>query len=171
MKLRPLFLISCAVSLFSYVSIAQSNKVSDDPKIKLNFLAESQQFMNGNYSASIPLYESVLKQDNLLTKDYWYVLIDNLGMAYGITGDLKSAEKLFKYGLTKDATYPMFYFELACASAENNDMKSCISYLKTANKFKKNVLPGETFPDPAKDDSFQRFMNNAEFLEALKELK
>jgi hypothetical protein len=34
-------------------------------------------------------------------------------MAYGITGDHKSAEKLFKYGLTKDATYPMFYFELA----------------------------------------------------------
>ncbi|MCX6236123.1 MAG: hypothetical protein NTY07_00970 [Bacteroidia bacterium] len=127
--------------------------------------------MNGDYKGSIPLYKSVLEQEKLLTKIYWYVLIDNLGMAYGITGDLKSAEQLFKYGLSKDAAYPMFYFSLACASAEKNDMKSCINYLKTANKYKMNMLPGEEFPDPAKDDSFQRFMNNDEFLSALKELK
>ena len=110
--------------------------------------------MNGDYIGSIPLYKSVLKQDTLLTKNYWYVLIDNLGMAYRITGDLKSAEQLFKYGISKDATYPMFYFNLASASAEKNDLKSCINYLKTANKFRKNMLSGETLPDPAKDDSF-----------------
>ena len=52
-----------------------------------------------------------------------------------------------------------------------NDLDNTISYLKRAFERRQNMLPGETIPDPAKDDSFQRFMRNERFLTALKELK
>ncbi|NTW33462.1 MAG: hypothetical protein HGB12_12710 [Bacteroidetes bacterium] len=157
--------------MLSYVAIAQNNAVSSDTKTSKYFLQASGKFMNGDYNGAITLYKSVLKRDSLLNKNYWYVLIDNLGMAYGITGDLKSAEQTFKYGLSKDSTYPLFYYNLACAYAEKNDMNSCINYLKSAYKYKKNMMVDETFPDPATDDSFKKFMKNEEFILALREFK
>ena len=56
-----------------------------------------------------------------------------------------------------------FYYNLACIYAEMNDMESTMSYLKMAFKYKENVIPGESMPDPRSDDSFQRFMNNEKF--------
>jgi hypothetical protein len=56
------------------------------------------------------------------------VLVDNLGMAYGITGDLKKASEIFEYGLSKDDTYPMFYYNLACTYAEMNDLDNTIKH-------------------------------------------
>lgn len=41
------------------------------------------------------------------------MLIDNLAMAYGITGKLTSAEEVVNYGISQNPTYPMFYFVLA----------------------------------------------------------
>ena len=57
-----------------------------------------------------------------LDKTLWYVLIDNLGMSYGITGDLQEAKETFDYGVSKDPTYPLFYYNLACTYAEMNDV-------------------------------------------------
>jgi len=87
-------------------------------------------------------------------------------MAYGITGDLKSAEEVFLYGFQRIHTYPMFYYNMACTYAERNDLINTIKYLKTAFEYKPNIIPGEQMPDPSKDDSFQRFMQNEEFPQA-----
>ena len=89
--------------------------------------------------------------------------MDNLGMAYGITGDLKMAKETFEYGVSQDKTYPMFYYNLACTYAEMNDIERAMPYLKTAFGYKENVIKVETMPDPRSDDSFQRFMNNEKF--------
>lgn len=35
--------------------------------------------------------------------------------------------------------------------------------LRLALQYKANVIPGEVLPDPVKDDSFKRFLNNDEF--------
>src|SRR5580658_10524064 len=54
------------------------------------------------------------KKNPQLDHTTWRVLVDNLGMAYGITGDLSHAEDTFNYGRSKDPAYPMFYYNLAC---------------------------------------------------------
>jgi len=171
MKSNSIFLIMSIILALTYNTIAQDKPVSSDLKTSNDFLQASSKFIGGDYKGAIILYNSVLKRDHLLNKAYWYVLIDNLGMAYGITGDLKSAEETFNYGLSKDSTYPLFYYNLACANAEKNDLNLCINYLKSAYKFKNNMLDGETFPDPATDDSFSKYLNNDLFISALKELK
>lgn len=153
-----------------YVAI-QSFIISSDSKTVEDFVSASRKFMSRDYKGSISFYENVLKKDSLVSRTYWYVLIDNLGMAYGITGDLESAEKVFRYGLSKDPTYPLFYYNLACTFAEKNDLDSSISFLKSAYKYEANLIRGETFPNPEVDDSFQRFMKNEKFVSTLNELK
>ena len=105
------------------------------------------------------------KQDPKLSKTFWRVLVDNLGMAYGITGDLDNAQSVFEYGLSVDPTYPLFHYNLACTWAERDDMGKAMDYLEKAFSFKNNVIPGEKMPDPRKDDSFKRFMKNKKFRE------
>jgi tetratricopeptide (TPR) repeat protein len=148
-----------------------NSPVSSDPNISKEFSKACVMFLAGDFNGCIPLYKNILEKEDLLYKDFWYVLIDNLGMAYGITGDLSSAEEVFKHGLSRDSTYPLFYYNLACTYAEKDDMNTCIDYLKNAFKYKKNVLQGEIFPDPATDDTFQKFMNNDQFVSAINELK
>ena len=110
------------------------------------------------------------KRHRTLSRTAWLVLIDNLGMAYGITGDLAKARALFEYGLTKEPRYPMFHYNLACAYAEMGDEPKTIESLRHAFAVRDNIIAGEAMPDPATDDSFQRFMHDPKFLAALKAL-
>jgi tetratricopeptide (TPR) repeat protein len=141
----------------------------------LGYLREgSAHFLRHDYKNAVEPYRKALeleKQNPQLSHDLWRVLVDNLGMAYGISGDLKGAMETFKYGLSKDPDYPMFHYLMADAYAEMDDMDNAILYLKQAYARKQNMIPGEQIPDPATDDSFARFMKNEKFLAALKEIK
>lgn len=111
------------------------------------------------------------KQVPTLVDLQWKILVDNLGMSYGISGQLDKAKQVFEYGLLKAPTYPMFHYNLACAYAEMGKRDETISSLRRAFQFKQNMLPGETLPDPGSDSSFQQFMKDAEFVKALKEIR
>src|SRR5712671_262554 len=131
-------------------------------------------YIRNDFKQAIGPYSKALeleKKQAILSKTLWYVLVDNLGIAYGVTGDLKKSKETFEYGLSKDSKYPLFYYNLACTYAEMNDLDQAIPNLKHAFEYKANVIPGEMVPDPATDDSFQRFMKNDRFLAALKEIK
>jgi tetratricopeptide (TPR) repeat protein len=145
------------------------------PAMAAKYMSEgSALYLRNDFKNAIRPYSKALeleKEQPTLDKNMWHVLVDNLGMAYGITGDLKKAKETFEYGLTKDSAYPLFYYNLACLYAEMNDLESAIKQLKRAFEYRQNVLPGETMPDPSKDDSFQRFMRNPQFLAALDEIK
>ncbi len=130
------------------------------------FAEGGRYFVANDFKGAIGPYEKALgleKQQRQLNKNYWRVLVDNLGMAYGITGDLKRSEETFNYGVSQDPDYPMFYYNLGCVAAERNDMDKAMDYLSKAFALKANSIPGEGMPDPRKDDSFQRFMSNAQF--------
>ena len=134
----------------------------------------SQYYLMHDFAKAIGPYRKALeleKKRQTLDKNSWRVLVDNLGMAYGITGDLKNAIVTLEYGISKDMTYPMFYYNLACAYAEMNDLDKAIAHLKTAYRYRQNMIAGETFPDPAQDSSFQRFMHDERFLEALRQMQ
>jgi tetratricopeptide (TPR) repeat protein len=130
------------------------------------FKEGSRYYIGGQYDKAIAPYQQALdleKKDRKLDGKWWHVLIDNLSIAYGITGDLKSAEDVITYGISKDSTYPMFYYNMACVTAGRNDLDNTIKYLTTAFSYKQNMIPGEKMPDPRKDDSFQRFLENEKF--------
>jgi predicted Zn-dependent protease len=132
------------------------------------FREGNRYFIQQKYPAAIVPYQKALdaeKQWRILTKNDWRILVDNLGMAYGITGELNRAEETLNYGLSQDPTYPMFYYNLACVSAGRNDMDKTMELLRKAFSYKANVIPSESMPDPRKDDSFKRFMTDQQFRE------
>jgi hypothetical protein len=123
-------------------------------------------FVSNDFQKAIPPYANALaaeQKQRTLEKKYWYVLVDNLGMAYGITGDLENARKTFEYGMQTDPDYPLFYFEMADYFGEKGDAKNAMDYLKKAFDRRANLLPGEKFPDPRSDDSFKNLLNNPQF--------
>jgi hypothetical protein len=91
------------------------------------------------------------------------VLLDNLSIAYGITGDVTHARETLNYGVSKDPDYPMFYYNLACVAAERGGLSDTEKYLTLAFERRANTIPGETFPDARVDDSFQKFLLQKEF--------
>src|SRR6266566_101870 len=144
-----------------------------DPETRKLLEQGSGFFLDGDYKRAIPPYQKALdreKENRTLSDTLWRVMVDNLGMAYGISGDLKKAKETFEYGLSKEPKYPMFHYNMACTFAEMNDVDKTISYLQQAFQYKQNMIKGERFPDPWTDDSFQRFMKDERFVSALKEL-
>ena len=137
------------------------------------FREGSLHFLHHDYQGAIAPYQAALdleEKQPRLSKNEWRVLVDNLGMAYGITGDLDHSEKIYQYGIGMDSTFPSFYYSMACVYASRGNMDQTMDYLRKAFSLKANVLPGESMPDPAKDDSFQRFMSNEKFRDFLKSL-
>lgn len=130
-------------------------------------------YFKNDYKNAIQLYGKVLDREKTqptLDKNIWRVVVDNLGMSYGLSGDNKKAKEVFAYGVSNDPTYPMFYYNLACASAELNDLDGAIENLRLAVRNRANVLAGEQVPDPATDSSFARFLNDPRFQKVLREI-
>ena len=147
---------------------------SASPGVREYLRQGSQFYLMHDYAKAIGPYRKALeleKRQATLDKNSWRMLVDNLGMACGISGDLKNSIATLEYGISKDKTYPMFYYNLACAYAEMNDLHKTIAHLKTAYRYRQNMIPGETFPDPAQDESFQRFMHDERFLEILRQMR
>lgn len=134
------------------------------------FRAGSARFIVHDFQGAIPLYAQALaleQKQRTLEKNYWYVLVDNLGMAYGITGDLEAARRTFEYGIRIDPGYPLFYYEMADCYGEKHDAQNAIVFLKKAYERKANLIAGETMPDPRGDDSFKSLMNDNGFRDFL----
>lgn len=112
-------------------------------------------------------YEAALaleKQNRVLPRDEWRVLVDNLGMAYGMSGNMAKAKTIFEYGLSQEPTYPMFHYNLACAHAEMGDVENALKSLGTAFQYKHNSIRGEEgMPDPRQDSSFKALLANEKF--------
>ena len=153
----------------------QTNTQQPAAKTSLEYMREGSAFYRrGDYQKAVEPYQKALdleKAQPKLDKTMWRVLVDNLAMSYGISGNLPKAKETLEYGLSKDPDYPMFYYLMANTYAEMNDEDNAIAYLKRAFERKENVIAGESIPDPATDDSFQRFMKSEKFLKALDEMK
>jgi tetratricopeptide (TPR) repeat protein len=170
-------IILVAVAVCSVFVLGRTNLAANfqGEKTALDYLREgSVYYLKHDFKKAIPPYQKALdleKENSTLEKTLWKVLVDNLGMSYGITGNLKKAKEIFEYGISKDPHYPLFYYNMACTYGEMKDMDKAIEYLRLAFERKKNVIEGEHMPDPATDSSFERFMKDEKFLNALKEIK
>jgi tetratricopeptide (TPR) repeat protein len=132
----------------------------------LLFREGSRYFLAHQYREAIGPYRQAFEIEKItptLAKNLWRVLIDNLSIAYGITGDLTRARETLNYGVSKDPDYPLFYYNLACTSAEKGAVPDTEKNLRLAFERRANVIPGETFPDARTDDSFQKLLVQKEF--------
>ena len=123
-------------------------------------------YIQQKYKESIGPYQRALnleKANSTLDKTSWYVLLDNLTVAYGITGDLANAETVARYGISQDPGYPVFYYNLACLAAEKGDVAGAEANLTASYDRRGNGIPGETFADVRKDDSFQKLLQRKDF--------
>ena len=174
-RVSGIILVLCAVITFLVCSSQTPANANMQKSQVLKLVSEgSNYFLRGEYEKAIGPYQKALdleKENPTLDKTIWKVLVDNLGMSYGISGNLDKAKDIFEYGISKDADYPMFYYNMACTYGEKKDMDKAIEYLKLAFDRRENMIQGEEMPDPATDSSFERFMNNEKFKAALKELK
>jgi tetratricopeptide (TPR) repeat protein len=137
------------------------------------FREGSRYFLAHQYREAIAPYQHAVeieKSAPMLEKNLWRVLVDNLSIAYGITGDLSHSRETLNYGIAKDPDYPNFYYNLACGTAEKGDIPGTEKNLKLAFERRENVIPGEEFPDARVDDSFQKLLQQKEFRQFLNSL-
>jgi tetratricopeptide (TPR) repeat protein len=134
-------------------------------------------FQTQMFRAAAPMFESALAK---LTDDPapWpsvkiakRVITDQAGMAYGIAGELERARGIFEKAIAQDPDYPMYYYNLACADAEQKKLGDARVHLQAAFDRKANMIPGETMPDPTKDDSFLPYQKNKEFWAFVEQLQ
>ncbi len=170
--------VLASVKLLPEVSFPEAQSQKPTPSLDHDssyyFGQGSKFYLQQNYSKAAEYYEKTLdleKQNRTLSKDYFRVLVDNLGMSYGIGGKLPQAKATFEYGLTQDPEYPMFFYNLACTYGEMDKMNDALTQLRQAYKYKANSIPGETVPDPLKDDSFRHFIGKEEFVSAVHEMQ
>ena len=165
-----------AVSPVASRQKSQTPALTPPPEDPVMVLATrgSKLYLAENYKEAIGPYQQALdleKQKHTLSPANFRVLVDDLGTAYEMTGDLKRARDTFDYGTSRDPTYPLFHYNLACTFAEMDDLDRTLSELRLAYEDKQNMIPGEEFPDPRTDDSFQRYMKNPRFLDFLKSVE
>ncbi len=162
-------LLLLTVCVFAFASSAAAQKTS------LQYAAEaSNYYLEGNYKKAILLYQKAVdleKKERKLEKNIWIVVVDNLAIAYGITGDIKSSMSVLEYGISVEPTYPLFYYNMACGYGELADEDNAILWLRLAFKHKANMIPGEQFPIPETDSSFAKFRDSEKFQKAVAEMK
>lgn len=153
----------------------QTNVQQPTGKTSLEFMKEGNElFYKKKYQEATVPYQKALdleKTSPQLSKDLWHITIDNLSIAYGISGDLEKAKGVLDYGISKDPDYPLFYYNMADIYGEKNDEDNAIACLKKAYEHKANLIAGEKIPNPETDDSFRNLMKSEKFQKAVKELK
>ena len=119
------------------------------------------------YEAAAPIFEGAIKKlanaSDQNAQTWRRVATDQAGISYGISGHIDKARAIFNAAIAKDPDYPLYYYNLACADAEQKDLSAARRHLQEAFARKANVLPGEQMPDPTKDDSFLPYRDNKEF--------
>jgi hypothetical protein len=91
------------------------------------------------------------------------VTTDQLVMSLGMSGDLKNSRAVAEKAIAADPDYPLNYYNLACADAEQGNAADAKLHLQEAFDRRANVLKGEQMPDPTKDDSILKLKKNKEF--------
>lgn len=130
-------------------------------------------FKEEKYAEAIGPYEkarTLEKNGTQLSSDQHRILVDQLVMAYGVSGQLKKAHTLLDEAISQDPAYPLNYYNLACAFAEEGNKDKMLANLTLAFQHKDHVLKGEQIPDPRSDSSFQKYVRDDDFLKLMKTL-
>lgn len=126
-----------------------------------------------NYSAAARFYEKAFaleKANRTFENDSYLDLISRLGFAYRMNGNLAKAKETLEYGLSQNANYPIFHYDLACTYAQMGKVDESVGHLKTAYEHSAKVAPTQLPANPAEDTCFSKISSNPEFADAVKKL-
>lgn len=130
-------------------------------------------FMQKKYGDAVGPFEKArdLEANGMkLNSDQHRILLDQLVISLGESGDLKKVHALLDEAIRQDPDYPLNYYNLACAYAGEGDKAKMLASLSTAFQHKDHVLKGEQMPDPRTDDSFQNYVHDPDFVKLMKQL-
>jgi|SRR5437870_575722 len=106
----------------------------------------------------------------VLSLDQKRILGDQLAMAYGMAGQPKKARVVLEEAIRRDPDYALNYYNLACAFAELGERDRMLVNISLAFKHKEHMLQGEQLPDPRSDQSFQKYLQDKQFIKLMNEL-
>src|SRR5581483_8845913 len=118
-------------------------------------------------------YTAALKADEerkSLTSAQRNTMRNQQGAAYGLAGYLDRAKEIFEAAIKDDPDYPLFYYNLGAVYAEKGQLDPALDLLREAWKRRSRLPSGESFPDPRKDSSFARYLNDPKFQDAVREM-
>jgi predicted Zn-dependent protease len=141
--------------------------------IDAQVLLGQAQFKQRKYALAVASYESARsleKSGTRLSLEQHRILVDQLAMAYGISGHLKKARALLEDAVRQDPNYPLNYYNLACTLAEEGDKEKVLENLSLAFQHKDKLVKGETMPDPRTDSSFQKYRQDDDFIKLMKNI-
>lgn len=132
-------------------------------------------FSAQQFAAAGPLFEKALSlvkdAKGVDTKSLRRIATDQAGMSYGVSGDTKKARAILEAAIAKDPDYPIYYYNLACADAQEKNLAEARKHLQQAFDRKANTLPGKNMPDPTTDDSFTPYRDDKDFWSFLEGLR
>ncbi len=165
--MKYLLLLAVCAFVFASPALGQQRTSKD------HFMEANVWYVMGEYKKAIKPYQKALdleKQERKLERQFWIVLVDNLGMSYGITGDIKRSMAVFEYGIKEEPTYPLFYYNMACGYGELGDEDNAIKNLRLAFKYKANMPKTNASVGPETDTSFAKFRKSKKFDAAISEM-
>jgi tetratricopeptide (TPR) repeat protein len=123
-----------------------------------------------------PFYDAAVKHMPAGTADPEIInarriATDQIVIALGMSGQVQQARAYAEHAIKLDPDYPLNYYNLACADAEEGKAADAKAHLRQAFDHKANVIQGESMPDPAKDDSILKLRNNKDFWTFVQTLK
>jgi tetratricopeptide (TPR) repeat protein len=133
------------------------------------FYKESPMLAAPFYDASVKSLPTELKDPELITRRR--IATDNIVMALGMSGNIKASRTFAERAIKSDPDYPLNYYNLACADAEQGKAADAKLHLQQAFDRKANTIPGEHLPDPTQDDSILKLKKDKEFWAFVQTLK
>jgi hypothetical protein len=133
------------------------------------FYKESPMLAAPFYDASVKSLPTELKEPELIARRR--IATDNIVMALGMSGNLKASRTFAENAIKSDPDYPLNYYNLACADAEQGKAADAKLHLQQAFDRKANTIPGEHLPDPTKDDSILKLKKDKDFWAFVQTLK
>jgi len=135
------------------------------PTFKDAFAYANVEFMQHQYAGAATAFRAALTLVNQSDDPLKFrrVVTDQLSMSLGISGDLKGSREVNEAAISKDAEYPLYYYNLSCADAEEGNATAARTHLQQAFDRRTHILSGEQFPDPTQDDSLQKLQKDGAF--------
>lgn len=127
-------------------------------------------YVLGKYVSAAEAYSKARAIDDKkkqLDNDQRHDLLNQLGLSYALARKYKEARQVYESALKEDDAFPLYHYNLACVYAETKDLDNALSHLKLAWEHRENMPSDIEFPDPRKDSSFEEYLDDPAFKEAV----
>ena len=140
-----------------------------------DYLPEASAFYKQSPITGAPFYDACLNTIPENTSDPGQIATrrlatDQIVIALGVTGKIGQSRAYAERAIKRDPDYPLNYYNLACADAEEGKVSDAKLHLRQAFDRRANTLKGETLPDPTKDDSILKLKKDKAFWDFVQSL-